>query len=80
MPLAAVVSLAKASENSITRLKGAKAFRQLWEGCSVNLWNQEDIGKATQSVVNTVSAVPVFHLSCTPDEQAVQILEKEGFF
>jgi len=30
--------------------------------------------------VDTVSAVPVFHLACTPDERAVQILEKEGLF
>ena len=80
MPLAAVVSLSQASENSITRLSGVKAFRQIWEGCSVNLWNQSDIDKSTQAVVDTVSAVPVFHLACTPDERAVQTLEKEGLF
>jgi len=80
MPLAAVVCLSQASENSITRLSGVMSFRQLWEGCSMNLWNQEDIIKVTQAVVDTVSAVPVFHLACTPDERAVQILEKEGLF
>lgn len=78
MPLAAVVCLSQASENSLTRLSGVKAFRRLWEGCSVNLWSQSDIDKSTQAVVNTVSAVPVFHLACTPDERAVQTLEKEG--
>lgn len=80
MPLAAVVCLSQAAENSITRLSGVMAFRQLWEGCSMNLWNQEDIIKGTQAVMDTVSAVPVFHLACTPDERAVQILEKEGVF
>lgn len=80
MPLAAIVSLSQASENSITPLTGAKAFRQLWEGCSINLWNQDAIDQATQAVANTVSAVPVFHLACTPDERAVQILEREGIF
>lgn len=80
MPLAAVVTLSKAPENSISRLKGVKAFRQLWEGCSVNLWDPEAIGKATQSVVDTVSAVPVYHLACTPDERSVELLEKEGLF
>lgn len=80
MPLAAVVTLSKAPENSMTRLKGAKAFRQLWEGCSVNLWDPEAIGLATQTVVDTVSAVPVYHLACTPDERSVLILEKEGLF
>ena len=75
MPVAAVVYLSQAAENSITRLSGARAFRQLWEGCSVNLWSQSEIDKSTQAVVDTVSAVPVFHLACTPDERAVQLLE-----
>ena len=80
MPLAAVVYLTQAPENSITRLTGLKAFRQVWEGCSINLWNQAAIAKGTQSVIDTVSAVPVFHLACTPDERAVLTLEKEGLF
>ena len=80
MPLAAIVALSQATENSITRLKGAKAFRPLWEGCSVNLWDPEAIGQATQAVADTVSAVPVYHLACTPDERSVLILEKEGLF
>ena len=80
MPLAAVVCLSQASENSISRLSGLQAFRQLWEGCSVNLWNQSDISKSTQAVVDTVSTVPVFRLACTPDERGVQTLEKEGAF
>lgn len=78
MPLAAVVYLTQAPENTITRLSGLKAFRRLWEGCSMDLWNQADIAMGTQAVVDTVSAVPVFHLACTPDEQAVLTLEKEG--
>jgi hypothetical protein len=78
IPLAAVVCLSQSSENRLTRLNGLQAFRQLWEGCSVNLWSQEDIGKATQAVVDIVSVVPVFRLECTADEEAVTILEKEG--
>lgn len=80
MPLAAVVYLTQAPENSITRLTGLKAFRHVWEGCSINLWKQDAITKGTQSVIDTVSAVPVFHLACTPDERAVLTLEKEGLF
>lgn len=80
MPLAAIVALSQATENSITRLKGAKAFRPLWEGCSVNLWDPEAIGQSTQAVADAVSAVPVYHLACTPDERSVLILEKEGLF
>ena len=80
MPLSAVVCLSQATENRVTRLSGVTAFRRIWEGCSVNLWNDADIAKVTQTVADTVAAVPVFHLACTPDERAVQILEKEGAF
>lgn len=80
MPLAAVVALSKAPENSIQQLSGAKAFRKLWEGCSVDLWNPSAIENATQAVIDTVSAVPVYHLACTPDERSVELLEKEGIF
>ena len=80
MPLRAVVCLSQAPENSITPLFGSRAFRLLWQGCSINLWNQSDIIKGTQAVVDTISAVPVFSLACTPDERAVQTLEKEGLF
>lgn len=80
--LGAVVYLSQAEENSITRLSGGQAFRWLWEGCSVDLWNQEAVATVTQTVADAVSVVPVYYLACTPDERAVQILEqaliKEG--
>lgn len=80
MPLAAVVCLSQAPENRIVKLSGMKAFRRIWEGCSVDLWNQSDISQETQAVVDTVSTIPVFQLDCTPDERAVITLEKEGLF
>lgn len=78
MPLAAIVSLEQAKQTAISRLTGVKAFRQIWEGCSVNVWNAEDLQIATQSVMEVIGAVPVYHLGCTPDESAVLALEKEG--
>lgn len=78
MPLAAMVCLTQAPENRIAQLKGMRAFRSIWEGCSIDLWNQADISQGTQAVVDTVSAVPVFRLDCVPNEQAVMILQKEG--
>lgn len=80
MPLAAVVYLSQAPSTTVSRLTGARAFRRVWEGCSINLWNREDMEICTQSVLDTVSAVPVYHLACTPDETAVLALEKEGVF
>lgn len=78
MPLAAVVCLSQAPETTITKLTGARAFRRLWQECCINVWHSEDIELGSQSVVDMVSRVPVFHLACTPDLSAVLALEKEG--
>jgi hypothetical protein len=82
LPLAAIVYLSQGCENSVTRLTGFRAFRQVWEGCSVNVWNRKDMERCTQAVMDAISAAPVLHLVCTPDENAVsllqEVLEKEG--
>lgn len=76
LPLAAVVYLSQAPTNTITRLRGVAAFRKLWEGCSVNVWDEEDMDRCSRAVMDTVAAVPVLHLACTPDERAVALLEQ----
>lgn len=82
LPLAAIVYLSQAPENTVKRLTGARAFRQVWEGCSIHVWNRTDMERCTQAVMDAVSAVPVVHLACTPDERAVaalqEFLEMEG--
>ena len=76
-PLAAIVSLSQAPATTISRLKGLRAFRQVWEGCCVNTWNREDMERCTRTVSDAITEVPVFHLACTPDESAVRALEFE---
>ncbi|MBQ7857835.1 MAG: hypothetical protein IJ351_04270 [Oscillospiraceae bacterium] len=78
VPLAAVVYLSQSPTTVITPLRGVAAFRALWEGCSVNVWNDGDLAQCTQTLTEIVTRVPVFHLACTPDETAVIALEKEG--
>ena len=80
LPLAAIVCLSQAPVTTISRLTGARAFRQLWEGCCINTWNPEDMEQCAQAVSDTVSHIPVFYLACTPDESAVLALEQEGVF
>lgn len=77
LPIAAIVYLGQAPSNRLEELKGFAAFRKIWEGCSVNVWDKDDVGKASEAVLATVSAVPVFYLNCRPDLEAVQLLEKE---
>jgi hypothetical protein len=76
LPLAAIVYLSQAPTTTITRLKGLQAFRSVWEGVSVDLWNRKDTTACTDLVLEVASQVPVFHLACTPDESAVIAVER----
>lgn len=75
LPVAAIVCLSQAPKTRIESLNGLRAFRNLWEGCSINLWDREDVELCTQAVMETLRQVPVVHLACTPDESAVEALE-----
>lgn len=76
MPLAAVVYLSQAPRTTIAPLTGFRAFRKLWEGCSVNLWDRADVDTCAENVTRVLERVPMYHLACTPDESAVRALEQ----
>lgn len=75
LPLGAIVYLRQAPQTTIRRLRGAEAFRRIWEGVSVNTWDREDMAQVSDTVAKVLSQVPMFELSCTPDESAVIALE-----
>lgn len=75
LPIAAVVYLGQAPVTSIRRMRGYEAFVRLWEGCSVNTWDKEDVELVSAAVKHLAETVPVYHLPCTPDESAVIALE-----
>lgn len=75
--LAAIVYLAQAPQTTISRLTGFRAFRQVWEGCSINTWNRADVEKAIHVVEQILERVPVYYLPCTPDASAIAALEGE---
>lgn len=75
LPVLAIVCLSQAQQNKIVHLQGRQSFRNLWEGCSVNLWDREDVEQCIQAVTETLRQVPVLHFACTPDESAVEALE-----
>ena len=77
LPLTAVVYLKQAPQTTIRKLRGLEAFRKVWEGCCVNTWNREDVHKASGLVEMLLQQVPVYELACTPDETAVEALEKQ---
>ena len=77
LPIAAIVALSQAPQTTISRIRGLQAFRLIWEGCTVNHWNRQDMSRCMDLVSHVVQHVPIFHLACTPDLSAVTVLEKE---
>ena len=76
LPLSAIVYLSKSDDNHLQELKGIQAFRKLWEGLSVNVWDREDMDRASARVLDVVSQTPILHLSCRADEDAVLLLDR----
>jgi hypothetical protein len=74
--LSAIVVLSQAPQTTISRLTGLRAFRQVWEGCTVDLWDRKETTVCTDLVLEALRQVPVFHLACTPDETAIQAVER----
>ena len=77
LPLAGIIYLTQAPQTSICLLSPAEAFRRVWEGVSVNVWDKNDVSMVMDTVSCVVQSVPVWHLACTPDESAVIALEEQ---
>jgi hypothetical protein len=76
LPITGIVTLSQAPVTSIVPLTGLRAFRRIWEGCTVNLWDRQAVMTCSDLVSQAVQRVPVFHLACTPDRSAVVALEQ----
>ncbi len=75
----AIVYLSQAKENSIERLYGKEAFIHIWEGCVVNLWNQNDVIRAMDNVNDIITKIPIYRMACTKDGTSVEFLKKNIF-
>jgi hypothetical protein len=73
--LRAIVYLTQAPQNKIERVRGAAAFAYMMEGIKLNIWSKGDASRATNTVTDILSEIPLFKLDCLPDESAVCCLE-----
>ena len=76
-PLAAIVVLGQGKENSLRRLTGAEAMGHIWPEISVRRWDAKFVEAVTQLCAQLLQDIPVYLLTCLPDESAVTLL-KEG--
>ena len=75
LPLSCIVYLGQAKTTTISKLEGYEAFRRLWEGIGVNLWDKKNTEIISTLVSEIVKEIPIYYLQCTPDVSAIEALE-----
>ena len=73
----AVVMLDQGEENTLTRLSLSEAFRRIYAQTTVNAWNPDYVAKVCDLLTALAAEIPIYHLVCTPDKGAVEILRQE---
>lgn len=74
-PLAAIVVLSQAKENQVERLKPSKALKYLMEQTVADIWNIEEQRCILGLWMDLLEQYPVYHLACTPSQDAVVCLQ-----
>ena len=81
-PICAIVALSQAPENTISRLRPSQAIAKLLPELSCRRWDADFMTRIFDLSLQLVQDVPVYHLACTPDRDAVttlfDTLKREG--
>ena len=76
LPLKAIVLLSQGKENVAKHLKGFEALQGVINNMYLDLLAPSEKQMCIDFVIEVLSTVPVISLKCTPDERAVEELEK----
>lgn len=76
-PIKAIVVIEQGPDNVIRRLRGREAFLPLFRETLMNTWNKEYMEKMTDLLMDAACQIPVYHLSCRPDQDAVNTVKNE---
>ena len=78
-PIRAIVVLTQAPENRIEPLRGRQAFAPLFRETLMNTWNPAYMEHMTDLILDAVESIPVYHLACRPDADAVKLVKETVF-
>ena len=76
LPIRAIVMLEQGKECRISQLNAAEAFRRLYAETTINTWNECFINGVCDLLTDLAVSVLIYHISCTPDKNAVETLKK----
>lgn len=74
VPLNAIVVLSQAPENKIRQLQPHEILPMIMPRCFLPYFDEELMKKAYEVVGNIISKVPVYHLECRPDKEAMELV------
>lgn len=75
-PLEAIILLAQAKENRLSRLTRLEAFRYLYPEISIHHWDKSFVERATDLCLQLLSETAVYLLQCRPEEEAALLVKK----
>lgn len=75
--LGALVLLEQGPVNEVGRLPASKALTRLMPQMVMDCWSGEARTRAMELLLELLRDIPVYLLTCTPDERAVEVLEKK---
>ena len=76
LPLGAIVLLGQAKHNTVTQIVGVQALSELLKNIYLDFLVPEERIICIDLLEKLIESVPVYRLLCTPDENAVEALEK----
>lgn len=77
VPIRAIVVLKQGETNKIRRLKNFEQVKAVAENLFYPTWIQEGTELCAETLDFLLRCVPVYELSCRPDEEAVALLEEK---
>lgn len=75
LPLQAIVALEHGKENTLQTMTMGTKVRTFITGTERYLWNDRELDKICTLAEQIIAEVPMWHFSCTPDQQAVDVLK-----
>lgn len=79
VPVKALIVLKQAPENSIRELKDFEKVQLVSNNIIYPTWLEGGMELCLETLNHLLSAVPVYELSCRPDEEAVRLTEEAVF-
>lgn len=78
-PLAGIILLEQATENSIQKCAVAMAAKKIFSECSINYWNRKDTEEALNLIGKIVENIPIYQLKCNISKEAVELVNDTLF-